>query len=83
MELENLDALLQRMSARVTHVVAGHLANAGKDENGNDLPIELPTELRIFTELPPEFGFTQLKAARAELETVVARRNELESLEGV
>ena len=36
----------------------------------------LDPRLRLFTELPPEFTFTDLKLARAELETVVGRHKE-------
>ena len=64
-------------TSRVTRLLhARHEAQPKDDET----PITLDPALKMFTELPPEFTFAQLKSSRQELETTVSRHKEQEEM---
>jgi hypothetical protein len=72
LELEGLDGLLQGMAARCNRLVhASKLAYASSTADGEAAP-EVREEVRVFTELPPEFSLERLKETRAELEEVIS-----------
>ena len=85
-EMESLDALLQQMASRAKRVLCERLAEARvQEENGfspeEKPPYEISPLLNMFTQLPAEVSFAELKAARADLETVVSRHKEVEGLD--
>ena len=84
-ELEHLDALLQQMACHVNRVAVAREINAPKPKDWHLVPEEerppspeLLPALRPFVELTEPGSYAQLKAARAELETVVSRHKETE-----
>lgn len=77
-ELEHLDVLMQSMASRVTRIVGARIAAQPPEVEG---PPVLDPALRMFTELPPELTFAQLKASREEMEIVVSRHKEQEETE--
>jgi len=75
-ELEQLDAMMQRIVGRVRHIVLARAGSADKDAYGEEEPVAIDESLKGFIELPPEVDISFLKAARADLEAIVARHKD-------
>ena len=80
--LESLDALIQQLQSRVTRLSAMRgVTSPEVDEEAEESRYQLHPHLRMFTELPPEFSFVELKEARTEIEQALSRKRESDDFE--